>query len=1256
MESKAPSSTFCLHTETRLSLEPYASSAIVQLQLPSTSAFSRSSRIQRRVLDVLPAGRTEEEFKTRDIASSSSIYFRSANRYPRNVLWRCVENNRTLELRSLDLNKAEDESREARIVLRVGFPSAIHNHGVAISDSPEEDLVVVFVLTSSNDLYTLSLRPSFFCKLTASEDDSDRWCKLFRPSSLSISSFYRLSACGPYEILLALGDGRLVNLTRRQGDDGSTWNETAYNDGQWGSSLKSLIRWQGSNTIRYEGNVLDQQTLVNTMLSPDKCHVLAVAMNHTLKFWNLETGVRTVSKDLLDIRREPQDTPRFMLNPAISKVLTVFETQSAYDGDLYYALTFSPHSSGVFKVWGVRDADHAESGVRDLFSDDVLRAPDPDDGALWTMLDFQIKCDSLNAGLDIWILLRLNRRYKLYHRQFSELRALGNEWQYGWSATAIDVARHEPLNVSDLDCESTSDAWLNFLTTPGRIPENILETALQAYIDAREVPRPQNNRIPLKERIAATVGSRVYLRDNEELTSSSFQTALRKEWASFWNTVMEIEHMQWDPLSLALDSYSDMPYIVFADGCSIVREFSEIESLAYNKPKDLIRNQSRSLIQSIEMDGSSAMSASPEELSTIIDAAARFRSGFSPALLLSCQHVLRAELWLDSSYSAAERIQAFYDQCNFDAEIGDRTYNNLAAHLKSIRGFNALTTDALLSIVEMLPRDLSEASGLSSTLFGLKALVKGTHDLVVLHLRVLSDLLYLLVFAEVEVDREEYSMENLDSSMVFSELLEQLRQNQLAYWLSTHTRPVTNAGMENTTTNNNSSNNLHIHQSTVIESLFARDIKPQASISQSQSFCFTQTMRDVLTWMSGAGQITFDKVLVNIQCYLLKNHDVELASSFAQFQPSTAWASYIHGRLSLEKQEYTEAVYYFKKAAFKLCKYSLYTNGTRESNNSLQARPIPPSSEYTMASSDLLDPLTASFLASGLPNYYTHVINLLSPHRTHTHISSFAQLALQHITPQTSTPDQRTDLLARLFHASLAISDYATAYSALTRHTDSALHKSSLSNLITTMISAGYVSDFLAFPFPGPLQKSVDNLLAEHAAKETNLPPSAMPSIPYFKILHAFRLQRGDYRGAATVLVERLEARHERKAALNMARFGGARGEAERALDEYLVGINALSLLKSGDGYDEEEDEEGDEDAWVFVEGTDGVGSGMGGRGEGMEGRPKKKRRVMRLDGLRERYQDEMDRVGVLEMGRWGIVGEGDGEVEVEVEGEAMEI
>ena len=175
------------------------------------------------------------------------------------------------------------------------------------------------------------------------------------------------------------------------------------------------------------------------------------------------------------------------------------------------------------------------------------------------------------------------------------------------------------------------------------------------------------------------------------------------------------------------------------------------------------------------------------------------------------------------------------------------------------------------------------------------------------------------------------------------------------------------------------------------------------------------------------------------------------------------------------------------------------------------------------------------------------------------------------------------------------------------------------------MVTGDRVEEFLSLPFT-TLKKQVETTLAERAQAEVELPPSAaQAAVPYFKIRYAFHLRNSDFRAAAAVLVSRLEARHERRTSSSASNrlFGGKR-ETEKALGEYLVGINALALLE-GDA-----EESGEDDAWVFVE--DGRGSG----------REAKRRRVMRLDGLRERYQEEMDRAGAIEMGRWGVVGDAD--------------
>lgn len=932
MDLKAPLPSLSLHKEIRVGLEPSSQSSIVQLQLPSTSTFSLSSRVIRKTLDAIPTSHNEEEFRKRHIASAGSIHFRNSKRYPRSILWRCLEGNTVLELRSVDLSKNQSESRDARVVLRFVFPSSIRSNGIALADSTEEDILNAFVLTKNNELYTLTLRSNCFCRGGVLDDDFTYWCKTFKASSLTISTPFRLTANGPLEVLIALTDGRLVRLTRKQGDDGSNWDEAAYNEGQWGSSLRGLIRWQGSSTVRYEGNSLDQNTVVEASLSPDGEHILAVGLSHTLKFWNIASGKPSIAKDLLDVRRAPHDLPKIMLDPGIPKVIEVFEAQTVIQGDLYYALTFSPHSLGIFKVWAIRDADNA-SGFRDLFPDDVLRAPDPDDGALWTVSDFKIKSAPGSAGLDIWILMRLNRRYKLYSRKFSDFQTLGEDWQYDWTTTAIDTPKREPANeaplkVSDLDSDAVTEKWLQFIFSPGRLPEAVLETAYSIYAGMRGLPPVHASRRPLKEQIVSNVGSQIHLQHSQSSDAhlTKFREDMHGEWSSLWNIAVELDQLRSEPLSLSLDHVSDIAWVVLSDSCGVVRECAEVEIFAHNKSRDLSGNHSRAMMPSVEMDGGSSSPQTPDELALLIEAAAKFRSGFSESLRLSYQDAIKSELWQDSLYSVPVRIQAFYDRCNFAAEVDDRQFDELVASLKDIGGFEGLATDSFLSVIEVLPGRLSGASELVSTKFGLKMMVKGAQDMIALHARVISDFLVLVAFIDMEIDREESSLDNLDTAAVYTALVDQLREIQTMQWLASSTRMDSGLSSQANAAGNSSvpETMRGDYPSSVLENLFARDIKPQSHTTQSEAAALTQTIRDLLTWVVGGNEITLDQVLVNIQCDLLKNNNLELACSFDALQPQSAWAIYIRGRLRLMQQDYNEAAIHFKKAAYKLCKPHLH--------------------------------------------------------------------------------------------------------------------------------------------------------------------------------------------------------------------------------------------------------------------------------------------------------------------------------------------
>ena len=93
-------------------------------------------------------------------------------------------------------------------------------------------------------------------------------------------------------------------------------------------------------------------------------------------------------------------------------------------------------------------------------------------------------------------------------------------------------------------------------------------------------------------------------------------------------------------------------------------------------------------------------------------------------------------------------------------------------------------------------------------------------------------------------------------------------------------------------------------------------------------------------------------------------------------------------------------------------------------------------------------------------------------------------------------------------------------------------------------------------------------------------------------------------------------------------------------LNEYLVAINALTIISSGGEKEEEEGRRG----WVFIGGANNADGGV------------KKRKVVTLGDVRAEYSAELDRRSVLEAGRFGIVGGGGGEMmDVDVDGDEEE-
>lgn len=928
MDPKAPVSSLALYKETRADLEPITSGSVIQIQISSTSSFTVRPRQQRRILKDTVGHRDEDSFKKCCIATTGSFHFGKSKRHPRSFLWRVLQEGKVLELRSIDLSKSSGETGEASYIIQLCFPAGLKHDGVALADWEDQGVLNVFALTRANELYTFTLRKDFFCLAAASEEDVSRWCKASKPATFSISTPHCLIAASFRQLIVSLSDGRILRLTRNKDEDGSKWEEATYGDGQWASSLRGLVRWQGSNTVRYDGTTLEQGTPIAMARSPDKKHVFAVCLNHTLRIWNSNKAASVFSMDLLWKHREPHDIPKVTLDPASPNVLQLFRIDEIISGCEYYAVTFSPHDFGQFKFWGIRDPDHGAKGVLDLFPEYSLKPPDPDPSpeskAIWKVADFKITGGQQGKNLEMWILMRSNRQYKLYNLKF-DIQDLANVWHDGWSTTAFEtLGDSEPPLISDLDPEDATDKWLDYIFYPCRYPETILETALGVYCSERSVSL-LNPKAPLKERMNSAIIIHVSSL-NAPSDFNTHRTATNNEWNLLWQDIRDLNKSRWEILSLACDEHTQMPWVAFADGCSAIRSCDKIENIAQNSSADLAVSNNLLPTPSIEADPG-AEPRLPDELAAIIEAAATFRHSFSYQLRSTCERVLATELWLDPSYSVPLRIQSFYDQCNFAEEIGSAAFEDLMGALDRIGGFNGLETDTFLAILEELAHGLPDyASDLVHTRFGLKLLINGAQEMIDLRVTLLFDLLVLVVFIDMETDREETPMESFDAPRIYVELLKLFKQYQIMQWLAKNTRPdksdpITKMSPANTAKVDLSSDNKP-RISTVLEGLFALDLPAQSLEMQSQSEAFTQSIQDLLLWATGGHDptVTLEDVPVYVQCNLLVNNNIDLASDFLRFQPSTAWATYIKGRLSLLKGEFTEAAIYFKKAAFKLCK------------------------------------------------------------------------------------------------------------------------------------------------------------------------------------------------------------------------------------------------------------------------------------------------------------------------------------------------
>lgn len=249
-------------------------------------------------------------------------------------------------------------------------------------------------------------------------------------------------------------------------------------------------------------------------------------------------------------------------------------------------------------------------------------------------------------------------------------------------------------------------------------------------------------------------------------------------------------------------------------------------------------------------------------------------------------------------------------------------------------------------------------------------------------------------------------------------------------------------------------------------------------------------------------------------------------------------------------------------------------------------------------------------LHSGLAKYYSHIVGLYDAQRANSYVVEFGRLAIQFLGRKQDDAFVKAEMLTRLFNATLSTSQFELAHTTLLSIKDDALRYSSLRKLVDKMCETRHNNELVSLPFPG-MQQEVDNFLAQRCKEAMDVVHASQ----YHQVLYAWRIKRHNFRGAAWVVLDRIQK-------LKLAGEGD-KITGDDILDtpvtrQYLLLINALSCVEP-------------KQAWIFDE---GLPARDGNDDEDTSG---SKRKVVSLADVRKQYQDELDRIAAIQNNQFGF-------------------
>ncbi|KAF8468171.1 nucleoporin Nup120/160-domain-containing protein [Kalaharituber pfeilii] len=1215
-----------LYKETRINTDFGSSplgSNVINVRLPSHRS-SVTFQPRRRSVHIRPSssssqhgGATTTE-KQRDIeaifaynslAKAASIYFRRGGASPRSILYRIVEDWEVLSIQAADVVKGPEDGisaldrGHAAPVLRFHFPDKIRENCVALADVPNKDEVIVYVMTVANTIYTLRLKGDLLRNggggataragrgggIGIGNLKEAEYCKTYHPTVFALHSPHFLVAIDHERLLVSLQDGVLLRLDRGEEEDDateSTYTEKTFSDATYVSLIKNKLPWMSSGISRYQGaNVSHSAAISTAIFAPyinshddddpmggfplrDRKNTLlfTVSINHTLKIWSLEKGMLLQAYDLMN-QPSANTNIKTILHPAPAQLLAIIETPYAED-QLFYLVTYSSASNGKFKFWvGYKDTAGRFTRLEDLYPDKTFDAMPPTPNSVWIISEFRITPvvpDDPNT-FNMWILWKSNTSFKIQNLQF-DIKKIPAPWT-DWATSTTDSLHAFPSKPPPSSTTGdVTDAWMEWIFYPERFPESVIEAALEIYEQhfSRGLNLKVNRSSPIKARVGKIVASAVEFQKNKDGSSNleRYRHEVGLQWDRFVRICVELDRQRGEALSLVADPELGYIWAVNADGITVLRECTETEMLVHNV------NASPKMYNHLTDRTDAALGTGLRELKDVmlvLKVAAELTHSLSTEDLEQCTIALKEEVVQDPMFAVIDRMWGLLERC-ISMKVPRHVMDKIDNALDVLKN-PAVTIKSILASV-FVPR-LKDGAG-QLTEMGAKMVAKGTQEVVHVNYTILYNLAFLVTTATFP-DRQEKGMAGGEN--IYVEIINQLKEYEILKWMAKEAirEPTPEDALAASLSGIRVSDGVPSPEPVIKSGPILQLMLPEDVFSTE--FSVTASIRNFIAHLD----LSAERGKIDVANFLLQSDALNLAMEFSQHLPSTYWGAYVRGRILLRNKDWTQAALKLKRAATGL--------GFAGAQKLAEEMPETVGGEGEVTS-----------FGNGLALYYVHVARLFEEVEQWGVVVEFCRAALLTLADKANDESLKMGILSKMFQACLNISSFDEAYLTLMQYNNKTLQLSALISLLDAMVEQGQGLRLTTYPFID-LQDEVDSALLQRC--HTIIDVTASP--PFHQVLYAWRIQRGDFRGAASILHQRLQrlktasvGHHHGAAAAPGVGMGADHPEARNVTDGFLALLNVLGCL--------------DEDqAWVLSENRTDA-ENLGGGEEGSEPGTEKKR------------------------------------------------